>query len=323
MNDLISIIVPVYNAEKYLSRCIESILNQTYNKLQIILINDGSTDNSLSICKFYQSKDNRIVVVDKKNEGVSQSRNIGIELSKGKYIGFVDSDDYINTHMYEKLLEKIKLDQTQACAMVNHTINKFKIEKGKELLTGKEALKKMLLLEFPTSLWSYLYSSDTIRERRLNEEIHFFEDFDFNFKVVSTLNKISLCYEDFYKYEINESSINSQAINSKKITCLKILEDSTNKEIIQKNNLSTYFIYLKTHFLVSLILNISKLKSTDEKYYCITKKYARHILVAAIKSNQISKTFKSMVLACSISSLFLCKSIYILKYKTNLSFRSL
>ena len=98
----LSIIVPVYNVDKYLERCIRSILNQTYENFEIILVNDGSTDNSGIICENYSKVDSRIRVIHKKNEGVSSARNIGVDNAKGKYIGFIDPDDYINKYMYEK-----------------------------------------------------------------------------------------------------------------------------------------------------------------------------------------------------------------------------
>ena len=92
----ISVIVPVYNAEKYLSDCIDSILNQTLKEIELILINDGSTDNSLQICREKASKDSRVKIINKKNEGQGYARNIGIDRAKGEFITFVDSDDYID-----------------------------------------------------------------------------------------------------------------------------------------------------------------------------------------------------------------------------------
>lgn len=92
---LISVIIPVYNSEKYLKRCIDSVINQSYKNLEIIIVNDGSTDNSLNICKEYKKLDNRIILIDKKNGGVSVARNAGIKVSKGELISFVDSDDWI------------------------------------------------------------------------------------------------------------------------------------------------------------------------------------------------------------------------------------
>ena len=102
-NDLISIIIPIYNVEKYMEKCLNSVVNQTYNNIEIILIDDGSKDKSREICDNYAKKDNRIKVVHKENNGVSSARNTGIDMSKGKYITFIDSDDYIDTDYIETL----------------------------------------------------------------------------------------------------------------------------------------------------------------------------------------------------------------------------
>ena len=102
-NELISIIVPVYNMEKYLARCVDSIIAQTYDKIEIILVDDGSTDNSSSMCDHYARKDERIKVVHKLNGGLSDARNAGFAVATGSYIGYVDSDDWIEPDMYEKM----------------------------------------------------------------------------------------------------------------------------------------------------------------------------------------------------------------------------
>ena len=103
MKDLISVIIPVYNVDKYLERCIDSVIVQTYSNLEIILVDDGSNDDSGIICDRYAKFDDRIKVIHKKNGGVSSARNEGIKYCNGKYIGFVDSDDYIDSTMYEYL----------------------------------------------------------------------------------------------------------------------------------------------------------------------------------------------------------------------------
>ena len=101
--ELISVIVPVYKVEKYLNKCVQSIIQQTYTNLEIILVDDGSPDNCPQMCDEWAKKDSRIVVIHKKNGGLSDARNAGIAVAKGKYIGFVDSDDYIESTMYEDL----------------------------------------------------------------------------------------------------------------------------------------------------------------------------------------------------------------------------
>ena len=109
----VSIIVPIYNSEKYIERCIKSILNQTYKNFELILINDGSTDKSIDILNKYKKIDKRISIIDKKNEGVAKTRNLGIQKAKGKYVMFIDNDDFINKNYvetYYKIIKEKKLD---------------------------------------------------------------------------------------------------------------------------------------------------------------------------------------------------------------------
>ncbi len=103
-NDLISIVIPIYNVQDYLERCIQSIISQTYKNIEIILVDDGATDNSGKLCDEYLKKDERIKVIHKENGGLSDARNVGKENANGKYIAFIDSDDYIRTKFYRNLV---------------------------------------------------------------------------------------------------------------------------------------------------------------------------------------------------------------------------
>src|SRR5690625_1641691 len=103
MQPKVSIIIPIYNVENYLEKCLNSVINQTLNEIEIILINDGSPDESLNICKIYQNKDKRIKIINQKNHGVSHARNQGIKIATGQYIGFIDPDDWVEPFMFEKL----------------------------------------------------------------------------------------------------------------------------------------------------------------------------------------------------------------------------
>ncbi len=114
--DLISVIIPVYNVENLLDRCLESVVNQTYTNLQIILVNDGSTDNSLSVCKKWKAKDRRIVLINKENGGASSARNAGLDAATGDWIGFIDSDDQIDLNFYEELLACAKKTASHVAA---------------------------------------------------------------------------------------------------------------------------------------------------------------------------------------------------------------
>ena len=142
MDIKVSVVMPVYNAEKYLAKSIESMLGQTLKEIELILVNDGSKDNSLKICEEYKSKDSRVTVIDKKNEGACISRNTGIEKARGKYIQLVDADDYIENNMLE---EQYNLaEQTDAevvmCGM------KFDVhQKNGQVVTSESHYKDMIL----------------------------------------------------------------------------------------------------------------------------------------------------------------------------------
>ena len=112
---LISVIVPVYNVRKYIEKCIYSIINQTYKNLEIIIIDDGSTDGSETLCDKFKDKDQRVIVLHQKNSGQSRARNKGLEIASGEYIGFVDADDWIDNDFFEKLIEKSEKEDLDMC----------------------------------------------------------------------------------------------------------------------------------------------------------------------------------------------------------------
>jgi glycosyltransferase involved in cell wall biosynthesis len=127
-NPLISVIVPVYNSEATLDKCVESIINQTYKNLEIFLVNDGSVDSSLSICQKIAATDSRIKVIDKKNGGVSSARNLGLDKSSGDFIAFVDSDDWISLNMYERMLSLMNQYNSELCICGRVRVVEGKIE---------------------------------------------------------------------------------------------------------------------------------------------------------------------------------------------------
>ena len=106
---MISVIVPVYNCERFLDRCVESLVAQTCSEIEILLVNDGSKDGSLAVCRKWEARDKRVIVIDRPNGGVSAARNAGLDRARGDYIAFVDSDDWIDSTMYEKLLKKANM----------------------------------------------------------------------------------------------------------------------------------------------------------------------------------------------------------------------
>lgn len=155
----ISVIIPVYNVEKYLAECILSLINQTFANCEFIFVNDGSTDNSKLIIESFLEKDDRIILLNQENKGVSVARNEGIAIAKGKYIAFVDSDDWVEKDMYQKLIESIELHQADIVLC-----NMFGYVDGKKYVSGYDFPKdKVLGLDFiQNNLWRHLIEKDDL-----------------------------------------------------------------------------------------------------------------------------------------------------------------
>ena len=175
MRDLISIIIPVYNVEQYLKQCLDSVINQTYKNLEIILVDDGSTDNSGKICDEYALKDNRIKVIHKQNGGVSSARNTGLNVATGEYIGFVDGDDYIELDMYEYLYSLNKTNNT-SLAICN-----FYIEEDKKITNVKPITNKYILdaNEMLKCSFKQLFSWNKLIEKNLFNQLYFPENISY------------------------------------------------------------------------------------------------------------------------------------------------
>ena len=168
-NIKISVIVPVYNVEKYIRQCLESIINQTYKNLEIIIVNDGTRDNSMKIVEEYLS-DERIKVINKENGGLASARNRGIEEVTGEYISFVDSDDYLKTSMYEILIKNLSNEDIVVFnyARVDDKTNKIQREKylDTSFLDNISIEKKYLYSELENVCWNKLYKTEYIRKNK-------------------------------------------------------------------------------------------------------------------------------------------------------------
>ena len=175
MNPVISIIVPVYKVEKQLNKCIESILNQTFKDYELILVDDGSPDNCGHICDEYEKKDSRIKVIHKKNGGLSDARNAGLDIALGKYIGFVDSDDIIHPQMYEKLyncINKSNLDIVQCKFKRFKSIEEININISDSELNFKEYNSQDAIIDLidnnkiNVNAWNKLYKRELFQNER-------------------------------------------------------------------------------------------------------------------------------------------------------------
>lgn len=200
--DLISIIVPVYNCEKYLSKCIESILQQTYTDFELILINDGSQDLSLSICEKYQEVDNRIIVLSHDNCGVAKTRQIGVEVSKGNYITFIDSDDYIEKDFLERLLSELcKANSDIVCCNVYYRGDISEdITSNKAIENYGEFINDYFEGKFYAyCIWGKLYKRHLLEDVRFRD-LRYGEDTYYILEVVQCANKIIILDYVGYHY---------------------------------------------------------------------------------------------------------------------------
>lgn len=222
IQDIISVIIPVYNTGKsgYLERCLDSILSNTYTNLEIICINDGSTDNSIDILRNYEKKDNRVVVIDQENGGVSKARNVGIGVAKGEYIAFIDSDDWIHRDYFSQLIIAAKkynadlviCDYLEVENYVDdHTIKDVKYD----VLLGTDFFGLRLKAWARGFVWGRIYSRSILDGKFFSKDFSVMEDNLFNVEVVSAHNDSTIVYlqEKMY-YRYNRPGSLSQSLES-------------------------------------------------------------------------------------------------------------
>ncbi len=219
---LISVIIPVYNVEKYLCKCIDSVLAQTYTNLEIILVDDGSTDNSGQICDEYTVKDKRVKVIHQQNGGVSSARNAGLNAAHGEYIGFVDGDDYIDADMFATLFDLCQTYTTQiaVCSVYNKPI----LLKGNvNCLTSGEALVKLAAQLY---VCNKLFSRQVIKHIRFRTDLHYCEDLFFCLETFQQTPTIVYTDKRKYYYRLNPHSATKQAFNLKKLNYFLSAEEA-------------------------------------------------------------------------------------------------
>lgn len=256
----VSVIVPVYNVEEYLERCLDSLVNQTLKDIEIIIVNDGSTDGSKEKIQEYINKYKNIVYLEKENGGLSSARNYGIPYAKGEYIGFVDSDDYVELTMYEKMYNKAieeKSDMVE-CDFIWEYPNKKREDIGKIYSDKKEAI-----VEARVVAWNKIIKKDIIEKTKITfPEGLRYEDIEFFYKIVPYLNKISFVKETLVHYVQRGSSIaNTQ--NERTGEIFKIWENVLNY-YIENNIFNEYRSELEYSYtrilLCSSLKRITKVK---------------------------------------------------------------
>lgn len=324
MSHKISIIVPVYNVQKYLDKCIQSIINQTYKNIEIILVNDGSTDNSGVICEKYADIDSRIIYINKQNGGLSSARNAGLDVCSGDYIGFVDSDDYIDSSMYEKMLSFMI---SEGCDIVECGVNYctdtevdyFRIQNN-EVVSGKDALKRHLditskLLLPRTAVWSKLYKRKFWSEDRFPLG-HVHEDYLLTCKDLYIAEKVGLLKEGLYFHlTTNKNSIVNSKFSNRDL--YKEKQMSYRIDFLKENNEVELLEYARASYYNNLITTIWKCQenSMPEAYHYIN--IFREEISYVLKSLLSIRKKLEVLLIVSFPSFYFFIRQYYNRYKFN------
>ena len=219
----VSIIIPVYNVKKYLKRCIDCVKKQTYKNIEIILVDDGSTDGSSEICDEAKKTDERIVVLHKKNGGLSSARNAGVKVASGNYICFIDSDDTVDEDYVETLYETIKKYKTKL-AVVSHRVFYTNNKTAIDMSTGESgrienttAIKKLLYSDgIDTSTWAKMFSKDILEKHQFPEGRNF-EDAATTYLYFDEVKYIGLNSVPKYNYYIRNTSISQKPFDKSKM----------------------------------------------------------------------------------------------------------
>jgi glycosyltransferase involved in cell wall biosynthesis len=258
--DLVSIVIPVYNVEPYIERCLKSVISQSYKNIEIILIDDGSTDNSATICDQYSKIDTRIKVIHKKNGGLSSARNVGINISSGTYICFIDSDDYISEDYVDYLYSLInKYDSDISvcdCEMFFDKLKNIKQKEEIQIFDKIEMLKNVLYGKHSyISAWGKLYKKDLFEDINYPEG-QIYEDVNTTYLLYEKANNVVVSNQKKYYYYIHNNSITTKSFSEKNFDILKsndIMVNDLKKYDCLKNGINRRTVYSRISLLCKMI----------------------------------------------------------------------
>lgn len=294
--ELISIIIPIYNVEKYLSKCIDSIINQTYQKIEIILVDDGSPDSCPNICDAYALKDSRIKVIHKKNGGLSDARNEGIKIASGKYIGFVDSDDFINHNLYEVLYNNLisndsdisickfkKVIENEEINNINCDVINQKISVYNNLEAINNLYNNDLNVETVVA-WNKLYKKELWNNINYPfGKLH--EDEFVIHKLLYFSNKVVYSDMELYYYLQRESGITG-TFNIRRLDALEALKDRI--DFLKNKNLFEFYVKSLYGYFFTLIDIKNKIGKNNKEAKKIIKKEMSISFKKILKEKRVS-----------------------------------
>lgn len=295
MNDLVTVVVPIYNVEKYLRRCLKSILEQSYSNLEIFLINDGSTDKSGEICEEWAKKDDRIFYFKKNNEGLGATRNYGIERANGKYIAFIDSDDWWELDAIEKLYSAAEKNDADMTYM-NFWWEDYQDDgtyKSRQfcqycLFDGVSDASKTpdLIFSSDARTWSKFYKSDLFIKNNIRFPNHPFEDFPINPILVLSSRRICQVHEPLYHYDYRRTG--NLTGNANNLSYISLGIEELYNELLVRNMYNTHKERFSEYVLKMCKATLNDLRLNDEKakneFYKILNKYCKD-KIGFIKKN--------------------------------------
>lgn len=335
----ISIIIPVYGVEKYLNRCVQSVVNQTLREIEIILVDDGSLDNCPQMCDDWAKKDSRIKVIHKKNEGLGFARNTGIDAAHGEYITFLDSDDYVRLDSYKTVVEEAKANDLDICYFQHcrfyddGTIIALKDITKKELYIGKEAINRYTLdlvgpqpsekidIKHSMSSCMGIFRLSIIKEANVrfpSERDVASEDLIFHLDLLPHINRIGVMPNVFYFYYVNPHSITTSYSVAKRNRMLKLLDE------VENRLKGRYPIEMYTPHFYSQVLRIIRIilrfESKQKRLFEFKESFRPLLSIPYIKKmtrdsicNDFSFKNRFIIFCMKHNILLLLKIVYIIK----------
>ena len=314
MNDLISVIIPIYKVEKYLDACIESVVNQSYKKLEIILVDDGSPDSCPQKCDEWAKKDKRIRVIHKENGGLSDARNIGIDNSKGDYILFVDSDDFIPLYSIYDMYKSMYESDADICEGDMKIINNHELQKDqhKEYIIKEykkeDAMENMMYLnDFKNSAWSKLYKREVIGNIRFPKG-KIYEDLATTYKFFEKANKVIKINTIVYYYFQNIEGITHNKYSSKRLLAIDFAEEELSFCEKKYKSIIPAAYYRIGYECIRVLNDMPYFCKDTKKVYTILRKYRKEVL----KDKKVSLK-KKLVFYSSYFGKFGIKLVFLIK----------
>lgn len=317
MEPLISVVIPVYNVENYLRKCIDSVLSQTYNNFEVILVDDGSTDNSGNICDEYASKDSRIKAFHKNNGGLSDARNYGVEHSDAELITFIDSDDYVTEDYIEYLWYLMeKYNSEISCA------GSVRVDEGKAFSTNERdcveavldvehALERICCTSF--GAWSRLYKKDILLKHKFPIG-KLYEDIATVYKLIGDCATVAFSDKQIYIWVQREGSITHSGINERQLDIFWALDELYNytcNNFGEYKNAANFRYLMDTIYFLSLVY--SRCNRVERiKYFKIARKNVLPHLKGAVERKEATFRFK-MASLCIYLGYFPYKMLYELR----------